>query len=127
MSDPLRLLAVLAHPDDESFALGGTLAHYAAQGVETPLLTATRGERGRYFDNQNRPSDDEVGRIREQELRAAADDLGVTRVVVLGYGDSALDSAPTQEVVGRIVSYVRDVRPHVVVSFGFDGAYGHKG
>lgn len=125
MSDPLRLLAVLAHPDDESFGLGGTLAHYAAQGVETSLLTATRGERGRYFDNRDRPPDDDVGRIRERELRAAASELGVASVEVLGYRDGGLDSAPTQEVVGRIVSHVREIRPHVVTSFGFDGAYGH--
>jgi LmbE family N-acetylglucosaminyl deacetylase len=125
MNDPLRLLAVLAHPDDESLGLGGTLAHYAAQGLETFLVTATRGERGRYFDNSDRLSYDEVGRVREKELRAAAHELGISRVEVLGYRDGGLDAAPTQEVVGRIVSQVRDVRPQVVVSFGFDGAYGH--
>lgn len=125
MSGPLRLLAVLAHPDDESLGLGGTLARYAASGVETSLVTATRGERGRYFNNENRPSNDEVGRVRELELRAAAHELGIRHVHVLGYADGALDAAPTQEAVGRIVSHLREIRPHVVLSFGFDGAYGH--
>ena len=125
MSAPLRLVAVLAHPDDESLGLGGTLARYAAEGVETFLVTATRGERGRYFDNENRPPNEEVGRIRERELHAAAQELGIKRVSVLGYRDGELDSAPTNEAVGRIVSHLRELRPHVVISFGFDGAYGH--
>lgn len=125
MSDQLRLLAVLAHPDDESLGLGGTLARYAAEGVDTSLVTATRGERGRYFDNENRPPREEVGRVRERELRAAASELGIRRVQLLGYPDGELDSAPTEEAVGRIVSEIRELRPHVVLSFGFDGAYGH--
>lgn len=125
MSHPLRLLAVLAHPDDESLGLGGTLALYADRGVETYLVTATRGERGRYFSNENRPSNEEVGRVREQELRAAAGELGIRKVAVLGYGDGELDAAPPGEAVGRIVSHLRELRPQVVISFGFDGAYGH--
>ncbi|MBR9989389.1 MAG: PIG-L family deacetylase [Gemmatimonadetes bacterium] len=125
MPDPLRLLAVLAHPDDESLGLGGTLARYADEGVDTFLITATRGERGRYFHNRDRPSDDEVGRVREEELRAAARELGILNVTVLGYADGELDAAPTEQVVGRVVTLLRELRPHVVVSFGFDGAYGH--
>ena len=125
MSQPLRLLAVLAHPDDESLGIGGTLARYAAEGVEASIITATRGERGRYFDNQYRPSDEDVGRVREGELRAAAQELGLRHVALLGYRDGDLDAAPTGEVLGRIVSHLRELRPHVVISFGFDGAYGH--
>src|SRR6185436_16617603 len=68
-----RLMCVLAHPDDESLGTGGTLAKYAAEGVETYLLTATHGERGRFFGNGHvRPHDVVVGRTREAELRAAA-------------------------------------------------------
>ncbi|HEX6309244.1 MAG TPA: PIG-L family deacetylase [Longimicrobiales bacterium] len=125
MSQPFRLLAVLAHPDDESLGLGGTLARYAAEGVETYVVTATRGERGRYFSNENRPSDEEVGRVREQELRAAAAELGIRKVALLEYPDGELDAVPALEAVGRIVSQLRALRPHVVLSFGFDGAYGH--
>jgi LmbE family N-acetylglucosaminyl deacetylase len=125
MPDSLRLLAVLAHPDDESLGLGGTLAHYAAQGADTYLVTATRGERGRFFDNAARPSDDEVGRVREAELRAAAAELGVREVTFLDYRDGDLDRAEPAEAIGRIATHIRRIRPHVVVTFGPEGAYGH--
>jgi LmbE family N-acetylglucosaminyl deacetylase len=125
MPENLRLLAVLAHPDDESLGVGGTLAYYAAQGIETHVLTATRGQRGRFFDNEDRPSDEEVGRVREGELRAAAAVLGVSDVALLDYMDGELDRADPAEAVGSIAAHVRRVRPHVVVTFAHDGAYGH--
>lgn len=121
----LRLMAVLAHPDDESLGVGGTLAYYATSGVETCVVTATRGERGRYFDNTDRPDDDEVGRVREQELRTAAKDLGVADVALLGFHDGELDRAEPGDAVARIVVQLRRFRPHVVLTFGPDGAYGH--
>ena len=61
---PLRLMCVLAHPDDESLGTGGTLAQYAADGIETYLVTATRGERGRFGDSRESPGPDVVGRTR---------------------------------------------------------------
>lgn len=125
MIEQRRLMAVLAHPDDESLGVGGTLARYAAQGVATHLVTATRGERGRYFTNDDRPDDAEVGRVREAELRAAARELGVREVTLLGYLDGALDRADPVEAVARIVAEVRRVRPQVVVTFDPFGAYGH--
>ena len=71
-----KLMAVLAHPDDESLGFGGTLAKYAAEGVEVVVLTATRGESGRYRGirpgEPGHPGRDELARLREQELRAAA-------------------------------------------------------
>src|SRR5215213_1761455 len=112
-----KLLAVLAHPDDESLGVGGTLAAYAAAGAETYVVTATRGERGRYFTNESRPSDEEVGRVREAELRAAAGELGARELVVLDYMDGDLDRADPQEAIGRIVDQLRRVRPHVVLTF----------
>ena len=121
----LKLMAVLAHPDDESLGIGGALAKYAAEGVEASVVTATRGERGRYFTNENRPSDAEVGRVRERELRNAARELGVREVVLLDYLDGELDRARPVEVIGRIVEHVRRARPHVVVTFDPFGAYGH--
>lgn len=121
----MRLMAVLAHPDDESLGVGGSLAHYAAQGVETFVVTATRGERGRYFDNSARPSDDEVGAVRERELRAAARELNISEVSLLDYRDSELDAADPAQAIGRIVAQLRRVRPQVVVTFSQDGAYGH--
>lgn len=122
---PNRLMAVLAHPDDESLGLGSTLATYAARGVETYVVTATRGERGRYFANIDRPSDADVGRVREGELRAATRTLGVRELVLLDYVDGELDQADPDEAVRRIVAELRRVRPQVVVTFDPFGAYGH--
>src|SRR5437762_12897953 len=87
---PLKMMCVLAHPDDESLGTGGTLAKYAAEGVETYLITATRGERGRFGDGGERPAPDVVGRTREAERRAAAKELGLREVVVLGSPDGAM-------------------------------------
>ena len=131
MSDPrhvLRLMAVLAHPDDEALGIGGTLARYAAEGVETYLVTATRGEGGRFRgarDGPEHPGRERLAEIREQELRAAARTLGIRDVALLGYGDGVLDRADAREAIGRIAGHVRRVRPQVVLSFGPDGAYGH--
>jgi LmbE family N-acetylglucosaminyl deacetylase len=121
----LRLLCVLAHPDDESLGTGGTLAKYAAEGVHTYLITATRGERGRFGDTGERPDDDLVGHTREQELRAAAKELGVGEVTVLGYPDGALDAVAAAAAQDAIAGHLLRVRPHVVITFGPEGAYGH--
>jgi LmbE family N-acetylglucosaminyl deacetylase len=121
----LRLMCVLAHPDDESLGTGGTLATYAAQGVETFVVTATRGERGRFGDGGERPAPDVVGATREAELRAAATELGVREVVVLGYPDGALDGVDPALAQLAIAVQLRRIRPHVVITFGPEGAYGH--
>ena len=120
-----KLMAVLAHPDDESLGFGGTLAKYSAEGVETYLVTATRGERGRFFSLDKKPEPAEVGRAREAELRAAASVLGVREVLILGYPDGAVDQIDAATAIAAIVRHIRRVRPHVVVTFGPDGAYGH--
>jgi LmbE family N-acetylglucosaminyl deacetylase len=125
MNSGLRLLAVLAHPDDESLGFGGTLAKYSAEGVATYLVTATRGERGRFGAAGKNGDPIEVGRVRERELRAAAATLGVREVCVLGYPDSAVDDVPVDAAIHAIVSHIRRIQPHVVVTFGPDGAYGH--
>jgi len=124
-----RLLAVLAHPDDESLGVGGTLAKYASQGIDVFLLTATRGESGRYRGfrpgHPNHPGPAELATVREAELRAAASALGVREVALLDYRDSQLDQARPREAVKVIAEHIRRVRPHVVLTFGPDGAYGH--
>lgn len=124
-----RLMAVLAHPDDESLGVGGTLAKYASEGVEVFLLTATRGDGGRYrgyrSDDHRHPGASALATIRESELRAAASVLGVREVTLLDYRDQHLDRAEPREVVASIVEHVRRLRPDVVVTFGPDGAYGH--
>lgn len=125
----LRLMAVLAHPDDESLGFGGTLAAYAAEGVETSLVMATRGEAGRCGEHlrgtPGHPGPDALGRIREGELRAAVEILGIRDLAFLDYRDQELDRAQPGEAIARIVHHLRRVRPHVVLTFGQDGAYGH--
>jgi LmbE family N-acetylglucosaminyl deacetylase len=125
MDGTLKLMAVLAHPDDESLGFGGTLARYAAEGIETSLVCATRGERGWTGEPNDDPGPLALGRLRETELRAAADVLGIADVTILNYVDGDLQCADPAEVVARIVAEMRRVRPDVVVTFGPDGAYGH--
>jgi LmbE family N-acetylglucosaminyl deacetylase len=124
-----KLMAVLAHPDDESLGFGGTLAKYAAEGVEVSVVTATRGDAGRFRGHPRgdaaHPGPVALGQIREAELRAAASALGVHEVSVLGYPDQHLDRADPREAAGRIAARIRRFRPDVVLTFGPDGAYGH--
>ena len=120
-----KLLAVLAHPDDESLGFGGTLARYAAEGVETYLVTATRGERGRFGSLGKEADPVEVGRVREAELRAAAAELGIREVSILGHPDGAVDQVEATTAIRDVVSHIRRIQPDVVVTFGPEGAYGH--
>jgi LmbE family N-acetylglucosaminyl deacetylase len=129
VSESLRLLAVLAHPDDESLGFGGTLVHYAAAGVETHLVTATLGQSGRYRGHPQgaaeHPGPDALAVIRERELRAAAEVIGLHSLSLLGYVDGRLDQAEPREAIAKIVEHVRRLRPHVVLTFESEGAYGH--
>lgn len=130
------LLAVLAHPDDETFGPGGTLALYSGRGVAVHLLCATRGEVGQA------PADllqgyASLGDLRESELRCAAAHLGLASVSFLGFRDSgmpgspdnhhpqALAAAPVDAVAGKIVRAMRQFRPQVVVTFDPLGGYRH--
>jgi len=131
-----RLLAVLAHPDDESFGMGGTLAYYAQQGVEAFLVCATRGEAGD-MDADCLDGFQSVAERREHELRCAAEKLGLAGVFFLDYHDSgmpgspynehpqALIVAPLEETTGKVVHYIRLLQPQVVVTFDPIGGYRH--
>jgi LmbE family N-acetylglucosaminyl deacetylase len=118
-------MCVLAHPDDESLGAGGILAKYAAEGVETYLVTATRGERGWMGDAKDNPGLEALGKIREAELRAAAKVLGLREVHLLDYVDGDLDQADPAAAIAKIAAHLRRARPQVVVTFGPDGNYGH--
>lgn len=132
------LLAVYAHPDDEVFT-GGVLAHYAARGVTVTLVCVTNGDAGKITDPDIKVSSaEDLARLREGELRASADILGVHEVVTLGYGDSgreertrgpgdakALANADLFEVEEKIREVIGRVRPQVVLTFDPHGAYGH--
>jgi len=123
------LLAVLAHPDDESLGVGGTLARYAATGVEVHLVTATRGDAGRWRGvrpgETGHPGAQALGAIRASELREAAAALGVKEVSLLEHPDGRLDAVEPRQAIAGIVRHLRRVRPDVVVTFGPDGIYGH--
>src|SRR6185503_3075048 len=110
MSAPLRLACVFAHPDDETLGIGGTIARCVSEGVEVHVVTATRGQAGRYRDNSAHPGPEALGRIREAELRAAATVLGVHDVQLLDYQDGALDRADPVEAVRLIAEHLRRIR-----------------
>ena len=131
-----RLLAIYAHPDDESFLSGGTLAKAASEGAEVTLVCATRGEVGEIAD-PTLATPETLAQVREDELREAARELGIGRVEFLDYRDSgmagtpenehpdALANASPDEVVPRLVSIIREMRPQVVMTFDPGGGYGH--
>jgi LmbE family N-acetylglucosaminyl deacetylase len=130
------LLAVLAHPDDETFGMGGTLALYASQGVDVHLVCATRGEVGT-VDADCLEGYSSIAELREAELRCAAGNLGLSGVHFLDYRDSgmpgtadnahprALAAASQEEVVEKVVDYIRRLRPQVVITFDPIGGYRH--
>lgn len=115
-----RMLVVLAHPDDESFPLGGTLAKYAAGGVEITLVCATKGEAGIPGLPQEK-----VAYLREGELRAAIDILGFSNVRFLGWQDGELAKIDENTVIQQLIAIFREIQPHVIITFGPDGVSGH--
>jgi LmbE family N-acetylglucosaminyl deacetylase len=121
----LKLLCVFAHPDDESMGMGATLAKYSAEGIETTLVCATRGERGWFGPEEQNPGLGALGQLREGELRRAAETLGMKEVHFLDYIDGDLDQANPAEVIAKIVMHIRAIRPQVIVTFPPDGNYGH--
>ena len=136
MSKQRVLLFVGAHPDDETFGAGGTLARYAASGTRVYLACATRGEVGA-ADPEYMKGYATVGEMRWGELKCAAGILGLADVIYLGYRDSgmpgsednkhpnALAAAPIEQVAGRIVKIIRELQPEVVITFDPIGGYRH--
>lgn len=125
MPPPLKLLCVFAHPDDESLGIGGTLIKYAQEGIETYLITATRGERGWQGDAASYPGLQALGITREAELRCAANALGLHELNLLDYVDGDVDQADPRQAIAKIVAHIRRIQPQVVVTFPPDGIYGH--
>lgn len=130
------LIFVGAHPDDESFSVGATLAHYATAGVKVYYVCATRGEVGNAKTEQMKGYSS-ISELRSAELQCAAQVLGLTDVIHLGYRDSgmlgwednkhplALISVPLEQVTGRIVEIFRKLKPDVVITFDPIGGYRH--
>ncbi|MSP12399.1 MAG: GlcNAc-PI de-N-acetylase [Chloroflexi bacterium] len=133
---PRVLLAVFAHPDDESFGPGGTLARYAAEGVQVYLACATRGEVGG-VDEALLEGYKDIAQLRTQELYCAARHLGLAGVNFLEYRDSGMEgsadnlhpeslvAAPLEEVTEKLVRLMRELRPQVVITFDPVGGYFH--
>ncbi|MCX5997144.1 MAG: PIG-L family deacetylase [Chloroflexi bacterium] len=131
-----KLLFVGAHPDDETFGVGGTLAKYALAGVSVYYACATRGEAGS-VDAPLLVGHENIAELRWAELECASGILGLAGLYSLGYRDSgmsgsednhhpgALAAAPVEEVAERIVKIIRDIKPQVVVTFDPIGGYRH--
>ncbi|HZO24424.1 MAG TPA: N-acetyl-1-D-myo-inositol-2-amino-2-deoxy-alpha-D-glucopyranoside deacetylase [Chloroflexota bacterium] len=136
MPEPLTLMAVHAHPDDEAIGTGGVLARAAAEGIRTVLVTCTGGEVGE-INPDTAVEIENLGAVRERELRTACEVLGVTHLELLGYRDSGMagtednhhpDSfaqADLDRATARLVALVRKYRPSVIVTYDENGFYGH--
>lgn len=125
MSNPRRaLLAVFAHPDDETFRPGGMLALLVRRGVRVHLLTATRGEAGSCGDPPLcRP--EQLPVVRQRELRCACRVLGIEPPYLLDYPDGHLAQANLEQLTARIVEVACEVSAQVMLTFGPDGLSGH--
>lgn len=131
-----RLLIALAHPDDESFGPAGTIVRYASKGVAVHYICATRGEAG-HADPELLEGAGSLAELRTRELACAARHLGLVAVHFLGYHDSGMTGAPENqnpaclfqapldEVVERIASLIRKIRPQVVLTFDSSGGSLH--
>lgn len=131
-----KLLGFFAHPDDEILAPGGTVAHYASQGVHVEWVCATQGEAGEIAD-PSLATPATIGQVRQKEMLCAAETLGIQKVHFLGYRDSGMAgtkdnqhpqayvNAAEEEVVPRLVTLIRRIRPSVILTFEPYGGYGH--
>jgi LmbE family N-acetylglucosaminyl deacetylase len=121
-----RIGLVFAHPDDETFCVGGIVAKYAAAGVKIDLFCATDGDAGKAAGVPVSSRED-LAAIRRKEARAAADVLGIDAIAFAGYGDGAIEQADQTKLVGDIVTFLRRHKPDVVIGFGPEGApTGHR-
>lgn len=116
------VLAVFAHPDDETLACGGTLARLADAGVPVIVMCASRGERGSITGPAR---DDTLGQLRTREAREAAAALGIAHLIILDHPDGDLQWAHVTELHAEIVMAVRRYDPAAVITFGEDGLYWH--
>ncbi len=121
---PLRILGVYAHPDDETFCIGGTLAKYTAAGAQAMVVSFTQGEAGQIRE-ASAATRRTLGEVRANELHQACRQLGVQQIVCLDYGDGKLEGTPQVELVAHIVQIIREFKPDIVFTFDDTGAYGH--
>ena len=117
------MLGVWAHPDDEVYLSAGLMADAARRGQRVVCVTATRGEEGSW-DEERWPTS-EMGKVREAEMMASLEVLGVTEHHWLDYYDGTCKDVPSEEGVGRVLSIMQEVSPRSVFTFGPDGMTGH--
>jgi LmbE family N-acetylglucosaminyl deacetylase len=117
-----RLLFIGAHPDDETFLFGGTLAKYAHEGAHVCAICATRGERGKTGDLCHR---EDLARLRQEEMYRACQALGISDVRFLSYVDRELNTAPAEQIRRELVLAIRDVKPQLVLTFDPNGMNFH--
>ena len=115
----LRLMCVIAHPDDECFGFGGALALAADCGIETYVLCLTDGQAGSYRGDAT--TSEELGKMRREEFAASCAVLGITRHELLDYHDGKLEFVDFSNAAGRLVKRMRQFQPDVVITFGGDG------
>ncbi|MCY9528218.1 MULTISPECIES: PIG-L deacetylase family protein [Paenibacillus] len=119
-----RWLFVFAHPDDETFAAGGTIAKLSSTGHEVYLACATSGCKGKsgefHFSSR-----EELARFREQEMRSACSILGVADITLYRYPDGGLQEIEPRKMAERIASTIVELRPDAIVTFPPDGVTGH--
>ena len=124
MGDLGTILGVWAHPDDETYLAAGLMARAVAEGDRVVVVTATKGEGGSW-DEKRWPSET-MGEVRAAELEESLRILGVKEHHWLGYIDATCHEVPLEEGTAKILSFVEDVRPDTVLTFGPDGMTGHK-
>ena len=117
-----RLLVVLAHPDDESFICGGTLAKIIKRGGHVTLLCATKGEMGRRLGNSLLATRESLPQLREQELRNACDDLGISDLRFMNIRDKTVEFKEVDFIVDYILDVIQEIQPQVMLTF--DEQYG---
>ena len=114
------MLCVTAHPDDEAAAFGGTIRLYFERGVETTVVCLTPGQAATHRGHAK--DDHELAAIRRKEFAASCAILGIARGIVLDYADGQLHRAELYRVVEAITHHVREIRPHIMLTFGPEGA-----
>lgn len=115
----LKLMCVIAHPDDECFGFGGALALAADRGIETYVVCLTDGQAGSYRGDAT--TGEELGQMRREEFAASCEVLGITRHELLDYHDGKLEFVDFSNAAGRLVKRMRQFQPDVVITFGGDG------
>lgn len=123
MDPDARMLGVWAHPDDETYLSAALMAGAAQAGGRVVCVTATRGEEGSFDEERWPPAT--MGQVREAELMASLEVLGVTEHVWLDYRDGTCDRVDMEEGIGRVQALIEEIRPDGVYTFGPDGMTGH--